>query len=366
MDTSRSVHGIILAGTYHWGESALEELVPRPLLPVAQTPLVCYSLRWLREGGVRRATLCTNSASRAVRSLLGDGASVAMDLDYYEDWTPRGAAGCARDAAAPSEAETFVIADGTAIPAVEIQALLEAHRSSRAAVTVVVHRDGIPSADGEASLSPAGIYVFERRAFEYVAPTSFQDIKENLIPRLYRDGERVVTYAGAGSCPRVLNAETYLSVSQWMVERIVGEPASLTEYVPRGSALIHRSAYVEEGARLVGPVIVGPSARVKSGATVIGPTTVGLGSTIERGAVVSRSVAWARCAIEPDAVVDRCVLTDDVVVGPQERLFNAVKLARHARAAAEPRRSVPLESQAPAVPAGALLAPVLSPRVGSA
>src|ERR1044071_258880 len=38
-DLSR-VRGVILAGTYHWSNSAFEELLPRPLVPVAQAPLV--------------------------------------------------------------------------------------------------------------------------------------------------------------------------------------------------------------------------------------------------------------------------------------------------------------------------------------
>ena len=69
-DMSR-VRGVVLAGTYHWSNSSFEELLPRPLVPVAQAPLVSYALRWLRDGGIPRATLCANSASRAVRLVPG-------------------------------------------------------------------------------------------------------------------------------------------------------------------------------------------------------------------------------------------------------------------------------------------------------
>ena len=68
MDGTAKVEGIVLAGTYHWSQSVFEQLLPRPLLPVAQTPMICYALRWMRDGGIARATVCANSASRAVRA----------------------------------------------------------------------------------------------------------------------------------------------------------------------------------------------------------------------------------------------------------------------------------------------------------
>ena len=62
MRRNEKVKGIVLAGTYQWGETAFESLLPRPLVPVAQVPLISYTLEWLRDGGVMDATICANSA----------------------------------------------------------------------------------------------------------------------------------------------------------------------------------------------------------------------------------------------------------------------------------------------------------------
>jgi NDP-sugar pyrophosphorylase family protein len=322
------VRGVVLAGTYHWSNSSFEDLLPRPLVPVAQAPLVSYALRWLRDGGIARATLCANSASRAVRSYLGGGSRLTMSLEYHEDWTPRGAAGCIRDAASRSDADTLVIADGTAIPAVNIGLLLDDHRSSDAAVTIVVHHDR-QARVGERPLNPGGIYVFDRRVLDYIPETGFQDIKETLIPKLYRAGERIVTHAGLGICPRVLNAETYLAVNHWMVEQVADDPSPLEHwgaYIETGQVLAHPTAWVAPGARLVGPVLLGPSVKVASGATIVGPTSLGAECQVEDDALVSRTVAWNRCRIGAGAVVDGCVLADDASVAPRARLFHAFKV----------------------------------------
>src|SRR5262245_32337335 len=103
---SRAVRGAILAGTHSWGGTAFERAAPRPLLPIAQAPLISYAARWLRDEGVAAATVCANSSSRAVRAVLGDGSALGLRLDYYEDWVPRGAAGSARDACLGHDVDT--------------------------------------------------------------------------------------------------------------------------------------------------------------------------------------------------------------------------------------------------------------------
>jgi NDP-sugar pyrophosphorylase family protein len=237
-----------------------------------------------------------------------------MELSYYLDGTPRGPAGCVRDAGMRTGSQTLVVTDGTAIPTVDLAQLLASHYASGAAVTAVVHREHALSA----SISPGGVYVFERRALDHVGANGFQDIKENLIPRLHRAGERVVAHASESFCPHVLNAQTYLAVNHWMVQRL----AHADEGV--GGILLHPSASVDPGARLVGPVLLGADVRVEAGATLIGPTSIGGGSVVGPGALVARSVVWSRCVVGEGSVVHGCVVGNDAVVPPVARLFNMV------------------------------------------
>ena len=127
-----------------------------------------------------------------------------------------------RDAAARGSAQTLVVVDGTAIPAVDLDQVIAAHVLSGAAMSVVGHRDLGISAQGHRSLTPAGIYLLDRRVLEFIPEMGFQDLKETLIPRLHKAGERVLSYAGRGGCPRIINAETYMAVNHWMIEEIAG------------------------------------------------------------------------------------------------------------------------------------------------
>jgi NDP-sugar pyrophosphorylase family protein len=310
---SSHITGILLAGTHPWTNGTFDSLMPRTLLPVAHRPLISYGLSWLHRQGIREVAVCGNRETRILQSRLARHVPLGMTVSYHEDPMPRGAAGSARDAAVLSGADTFVVADGTAIPNVDLSDLLSKHRSSGACVSVVFHSEA--RRNGNPALHvPSGIYVFERRAFAQVPPHGFCDIKERLIPLLYDAGERIVAYEASTAIPRVLDASTYIAVNEWMVEQLVRNDVTDDGYVRTAYGLVHRDAFVAEDACLVGPVLVGPGAQIESGAVVVGPTSIGREATIGRGVMISRSAVWRRSVVGEGATVDRCILADDAVV----------------------------------------------------
>ena len=319
------VGAVILAGTYHWNGSAFEDLQVRPLLPVAQRPLIEYVLTWLKDNGVREATICGNGSTAAIRQHLQDGSSFAVDVRYHEDRTPRGAAGCVKDASASSSAQTIIVADGTAIPMVDLAAVIDHHHTTGAVMTIVADRRR-SAGTGDEMLRPVGIYVFDRSVLDAVPASSFQDIKEALIPALYRTGQRVEVFPVNQASPRVMDAATYLAANRWMIQRLqAGDPKAYE------SGDVAESAWVDPDAKIVGPVMLGPGVRVMAGATIVGPASIGEGTVIEPGAVVARSVIWNHCTVERDAMVDNSIVADKTVIAAGETVANAIRVARPER-----------------------------------
>jgi NDP-sugar pyrophosphorylase family protein len=244
-----------------------------------------------------------------------------MRLSYHEDAMPRGPAGSLRDARLASDADTFVVAEGTAIPNVNLSDLLRTHHSSGGLVTIVAHTE--PGRHGNpAAQVPCGIYVFNRRALDVVPDAGFYDIKENLIPQLYTT---------ATAAPRVRDASSYLAVNGWMVEHLVTQGERPAGYLTSGTCLHHSEATIADDAVFVGPVLVGPGARVMPGAVIVGPASIGREATIERGALVSRSAIWRRSLVGERAVADRCIVGDDAVVARHTEAIRAVMVAQRRR-----------------------------------
>ena len=305
------VRGIILAGSPSWGGHLLESVVCRPLMPIAGRPLLQYLAEWLRGAGIFEASICGNSHSRQLRRRLGDGRSVNISLEYIEDVAPRGPAGCAHDATEGHFSDLFVVVEACIVPRFDLCALLEAHTRSQSALTIVADSGRNPSDSSEVK-GPMGIYVFSRRALDRVPATGYQDIKEKLIPDMYRDGEKITTFGvPSDSVLRVTDAASYLSVNGWAVQRMVKECSLPNGFRRIDDAWVHKSSEVDPTASFVGPALVGPECSVGPRALIIGPTSIGPRCRIEQRAVVSRSALWGSCTVGPYAWLDQCILDEN-------------------------------------------------------
>ncbi|MFQ5471813.1 MAG: NDP-sugar synthase, partial [Dehalococcoidia bacterium] len=247
----QDIKGVVLAGVHRWRDSGLERAVVAPLVPIANRPLIDYAMNWFRDGGVTRVGVCANSDTDILRRWLDDGSGHDLQIDYCEDEMPRGPAGCVRDAALEDDIQATVAIDASVIPqSIDLQRLLETHNRSHAAATIVVTHVEQDDARSSPSLTPAGITVFHGRALGYIPAHGYQDIKETLIPALYRAGERITTFQAEGAVPRVHDAGTCLSAEAWMLSRRLSGAHALTGYRRSGDTLIHETARVGPDARL--------------------------------------------------------------------------------------------------------------------
>jgi NDP-sugar pyrophosphorylase family protein len=259
-----------------------------------------------------------------------------------------------RDAGSRAGVGTLVVVEGALIPSLDLGELLDAHARSGATATVVVEVDRRHNpVTGERPRTPGGVYVFDRRVLDAIPARGFQDIKESLLERLYRAGERVLAHEVVGVAPRVLNYETYAAVNAWIVARIAAEPAPPDEYVRAEDGVRHATASVHPRARIVGPVLIGPGADVGAGAVIVGPTVVGARGIVARDALVARSILWDDCVVGAGAIVDESLLTRGAVVAHGERHAGAVCLR-------EAPRSVQTWIPLPAAPAPRRASPVLA------
>ncbi len=308
------VRGVVLAGSHTWGACALERVVPRSLAPVVNRPLIQYTIDWFSRAGIGSVAICGNVETSVLRHRLMRGhvrAQLPKDvrIDFYQDIAPRGPAGCIRDAANDHFADTFVVAEGSILPQVDLHRLLADHVKVNAAVTVVVSSSAAVGESTSELFSPIGIYVFSRRAIEHVGEMGYQDIKETLIPNLYKQGEMVQIYRTDEPPLRITGADTYLAVNDVALVGQVGLGTFSDDYRPHDDCVIHKTAQVDASATLIGPILIGAESMIDAGATIVGPTTIGRRCRVGKGAVVTRSSMWDDSAVDEHTVLDRCIVT---------------------------------------------------------
>ncbi|HUW83334.1 MAG TPA: NDP-sugar synthase [Phycisphaerae bacterium] len=301
---------VMLAGDCGYAQNPLAAAVPRGLWPVFDRPAASHLVDQLRALGCQGVGVCANGNCSLFAEALDGCVADAAALAFVEDQLPRGAAGCVADVASKVGRDRFIVLQTNMLWDTRLPNVLTHHIQRSADLTVVVTPN-----PNDASLRPAGIYILEPCVFDFIQPTSYQDIKEQVIPAMVKAGRRVEAFALPEGYFAWHDTSTYLDA----LGRALACPehfgislASMREVAP--SVHVAPSAEVSPSARIYGPAAVLGGASIQPGAVIVGPVVVGPGSRIGRSAVITESILWSGATIENDCYVSCSVIGDGVTV----------------------------------------------------
>lgn len=274
--------------------------------------------------------ISANGRTHTIAERLGYYLAPDVAIYYNEDSMPRGAAGCIKDCQDWLGNQTFIVVQGASLLLdIDLQFLIDEHRKNGATVTVAATADASPIGDIDRilQLKPAGLYICEPDVFPYIKTKGYQDMKEQLIPRLAESGLRVQAVPIRGRIVPVRNEECYLNA---MVD-LLNDPQHRRQFVDHLPAKlpglwIDPTAYVHPHARVIGPAYVGPGAKLMADAVVIGPAIIGANCEIGSEAVVHESILWSEGRVGAGAMVEQAVVASKAVVGPGVEVRGSIVL----------------------------------------
>jgi NDP-mannose synthase len=88
------VRALILAGGKGSRLRPLTFAIPKPLVPIDDTPILEVLIRQLRRQGFARVTISVGHMADLIRAFCGDGARWGIELDYLQEEEPLGTIGC--------------------------------------------------------------------------------------------------------------------------------------------------------------------------------------------------------------------------------------------------------------------------------
>jgi len=206
------VRAVILAGGKGTRLAPYTTVLPKPLMPVGDMPVLELLVRSLAMAGVTSITLAVGHLSSLIQAFFGDGASLGVDISYSLEREPLGTAGPLR--LVDGLDETFLVMNGDLLTDLDFTALISSHRTSGAEATVGTYRRqlqlelGVVDVDDTGRLvryteKPVqhylvsmGVYVFEPAALDLLPPGRY-DLPD-LVSGLTDAGRRVQTYEHPG------------------------------------------------------------------------------------------------------------------------------------------------------------------------
>jgi NDP-sugar pyrophosphorylase family protein len=203
------MRAVVLAGGQGTRLRPYTQVLPKPLMPVGDRPILDIVVRQLHSRGFRNVTISTGYLAELIEAFFRDGAAYGVSIDYCREREPLGTVGAL--SLIDDLDEPFLVMNGDVLTDIDYAELLHAHIASDAAVTIATKQREIkvslgvlefedasdvdrltgyvekPTMHYEASI---GVYCMAPRVLEYIEPGVRLDFPD-LVLRLMEAGEVV-------------------------------------------------------------------------------------------------------------------------------------------------------------------------------
>jgi mannose-1-phosphate guanylyltransferase len=295
--------------------------VPKPLVPVANRPVMEHILLLLRRHGFGPLIANLHWFPDPVRDRFGDGSGLGIDLTYSHEDELLGTAGGVRNVADFFGDEPFLVMAADALTDIDLAALRAAHEANEGIATLAVTQVSDVSEFGVVITDSAGriqgfqekpdraealsdlascmIYVLDREIFDYFPSKPVVDFAREVFPALLSNDvpfhvHRIDAYWNdVGSLPEYLrgNLDAVQGAVQVELAGELLEPSGGEEALERGDPGVG------------GRVLAGEGCEIGAGVRLDGPLVIGAGCTIGAGARVKESVVLPGAEVPPGALV---------------------------------------------------------------
>jgi len=135
--TDGPIEAIIMAGGRGKRLMPYTTVLPKPLMPLGDAPVLEYLLRRLQAQGIRRVCLAVNHLHHLIKAFFGDGAALGLVIEYAIENTALGTCGPVCQVL-DGMADRFLLLNGDLITNLDVQEVMTEHRRRDAAATVAV------------------------------------------------------------------------------------------------------------------------------------------------------------------------------------------------------------------------------------
>ena len=190
---------VILAGGEGKRLRPYTHILPKPLLPIWETPIIEIIIKRLKEKGIKDFFILTNYKSDLFEIILGNGSKLGVNITYLKEKTQLGTAGPLKNLEENLDGN-FIVINGDVLTDLDFGELLKFHEDNNSLITITIKKEkirldyGMIKSEGhyvtgwdekpviEADIS-TGIYVLNSSIIKYIEKDEKIDMPD-LIKRI--------------------------------------------------------------------------------------------------------------------------------------------------------------------------------------
>ncbi len=233
---------VILAGGKGTRLAPYTKILPKPLVPIGDMPILEILLRQLKKAGIDHVILTVGHLAELLQAFFQEGQRFGLKIDYSIENSPLGTAG-PLSLIGSQLTDTFLVSNGDVLTTLDIRELIAAHRRSGAVATIASHARkvkidlGVLQFNGSDEVTDyiekptydfcvsMGIYIFEPSVLEYIPYNQYLDFPD-LVLKLISAKEKVIGYRYDGywqDLGRIEDYEQAVQEFETFRDQILGE-----------------------------------------------------------------------------------------------------------------------------------------------
>ena len=337
---------VIMAGGFGTRLRPLTVSVPKPMVPLANRPLMEHIVNLLRTHGINDVLSVLYYQPDHITGYFGSGEDFGISMEYVLAAADFGTAGAVRNAAEHLRTR-FIIISGDVLTDFDLAKAIAYHEEKKAMATILLTEVPNPLAYGIVLTKPdgrierflekpswgevfsdtinTGIYIFEPEALDLIPYRREFDFSKDLFPLMLEKGLPLYGYVAKGYWRDIGNLNEYQRAVQDVLEQKVqiSIPGDRS-----GSVTMGRGTTVSPTAKLNGFVVLGDNCRIGDHA-VVSNSILGNNVTVDSAASIDSAVIWDNVTVGSHADVSHDVVCNNTTIGEHVTIEENVFIAEH-------------------------------------
>ncbi len=303
---------------------------PKVMIPVGDKPILEYVIDALQESGITDLIMVVGYKREKIMDYFSDGHKWGVNIVYVEQFQQLGTAHALRQVSHMINDRFLVINGDTIIDSSAIKEIVRVTTGDAAMLTVTVEKAqqyGVvktqnnlvkailekPKGEEISKVVNAGVYSFSPLIFKFLESMDISERGEYEIT----DALRVMLDEGYSIKSVHTNALWMDALFLWnLLDMNIATMKKMKSDI-RGT--------VEEGAHIIGPVVLGENSVIMSGSYIVGPVAIGDNCDVGPNVVILPSTSiGSNCTVEPFTRIANSVLMNNVKVSSFNHITNTI------------------------------------------
>lgn len=299
----------------------LTQKIPKPLVPVLNKPVMDILLQKLKDYGVEKVIANTHYLAEQIQNRYTKNSPVDIHFEYIHEETLSGTAGGVKKCEFFfDDVEDFIVVSADGLHDADLDKIVKSHKESGCiatmAISAVDHAEvchfGVvvptkehyvsefqekPSIEeAKSNYINTGIYVFNKRIFDFIPKGEKYDFAKNVFPRLLEAGEKINTYRIYSYWSDIGTIEQYIqsNIDALSKKVLIKDPNIIRKY---------NSVYV-----------IGENTKLPEDTSLLNNVVIGKNCTIGKNVKMENVILWDNVTVADNVTLKNVVCANNTTI----------------------------------------------------